>query len=100
MVSFHRCGRQAEALRVCERARDRMVHELVIEPGPALRGLMETFLHHDPALATAASPRPARPEPRRRLRRRTTRHSPSTGRSPACVAASSDYGRTGPSALS
>ncbi|MGW2649916.1 AfsR/SARP family transcriptional regulator [Streptomyces sp. NPDC001393] len=61
MVAFYRCGRQAEALGVYERARNRMVHELGVEPGPALRGLMEAILHHDPALATAVRPRPAVP---------------------------------------
>jgi DNA-binding SARP family transcriptional activator len=61
MVAFYRCGRQAEALGVYERARNRMVHELGVEPGPALRGLMEAILHHDPAIATAFFPRPAAP---------------------------------------
>lgn len=61
MVAFYRCGRQAEALGVYERARKRMVHELGVEPGPVLRGLMEAILHHDPALATAVRPRPAAP---------------------------------------
>lgn len=61
MVAFYRCGRQAEALGVYARARSRMVHELGVEPGPALRGLMEAILHHDPALATAAGLRPGEP---------------------------------------
>ncbi|WP_327364827.1 AfsR/SARP family transcriptional regulator [Streptomyces sp. NBC_01296] len=61
MVALYRCGRQAEALRVYERARNRLVHELGVEPGPALRGLMEAILHHDPALAAAAGARPAGP---------------------------------------
>ncbi|KOY55939.1 AfsR/SARP family transcriptional regulator [Streptomyces sp. XY332] len=63
MVALYRCGRQAEALRVYERARNRLVRELGVEPGPALRGLMEAILHHDPALAAAAGPRPAGPVP-------------------------------------
>ncbi|WP_210589244.1 AfsR/SARP family transcriptional regulator [Streptomyces sp. GESEQ-35] len=57
MLAFYRCGRQVEALGVYERARNRLVHELGVEPSPALRGLMEAILHHDPALATAAGPR-------------------------------------------
>lgn len=61
MVAFYRCDRQAEALGVYERARNRLVHELGVEPSPALRGLLEAILHHDPALATAAGPRPADP---------------------------------------
>ncbi|MCX4554448.1 AfsR/SARP family transcriptional regulator (plasmid) [Streptomyces sp. NBC_01387] len=59
MVAFYRCGRQAEALGVYDRARKRLVHELGIEPGPALRGLMEAILHHDPVLSTAGAARPA-----------------------------------------
>ncbi|WP_328973731.1 AfsR/SARP family transcriptional regulator [Streptomyces sp. NBC_00239] len=61
MVALYRCGRQAEALRVYEQARSRIVRELGVEPGPALRGLMEAILHHDPALATAPARRPAGP---------------------------------------
>jgi DNA-binding SARP family transcriptional activator len=59
MVAFYRCGRQAEALGVYDRARKRLVHELGIEPGPALRGLMEAILHHDPVLSTAGAVRQA-----------------------------------------
>ncbi|MDN0197926.1 AfsR/SARP family transcriptional regulator [Streptomyces sp. S.PNR 29] len=51
MVALYRCGRQAEALSVYERARKRLVHELGVEPGPALRSRMEAILHQDPALA-------------------------------------------------
>ncbi|MFF4330425.1 BTAD domain-containing putative transcriptional regulator [Streptomyces sp. NPDC001591] len=71
MVAFYRCGRQAEALGVYERARNRMVHELGVEPGPALRGLMQAILQHDPAL-TAAAGDAARPlvEEIARLQRR------------------------------
>jgi DNA-binding SARP family transcriptional activator len=61
MVAFYRCGRQAEALGVYTQARRRMVHELGVEPSPALRGLMERILHHDPALDTTAAPLPADP---------------------------------------
>ncbi|MCF3179249.1 AfsR/SARP family transcriptional regulator [Streptomyces polychromogenes] len=61
MVAFYRCGRQAEALRVYERARHRMVHDLGVEPGPALRRLMQAILQHDPSLGPAACPLPAGP---------------------------------------
>jgi DNA-binding SARP family transcriptional activator len=59
MVAFYRCGRQAEALGVYDRARSRLVRELGVEPGPALRGLREAILHHDPALAGSAHPWPS-----------------------------------------
>ncbi|KOG32624.1 AfsR/SARP family transcriptional regulator [Streptomyces resistomycificus] len=61
MVALYRCGRQAEALGVYDRARSHMVRELGVEPGPALRGLMEAILHHDPALAAAPLTRPPGP---------------------------------------
>lgn len=66
MVALYRCGRQAEALAVYERARHRIRRELGVEPGPDLRDLMVQILHHDPALTGAAGPRPASPvQPRR-----------------------------------
>ncbi|MFE7468345.1 BTAD domain-containing putative transcriptional regulator [Streptomyces sp. NPDC057499] len=67
MVAFYRCGRQAEALGVYDRARKRLVHELGIEPSPALRGLLESILNHDPALSpagTAGVPPAVAPGPR------------------------------------
>ncbi|MFC7846491.1 BTAD domain-containing putative transcriptional regulator [Streptomyces sp. NPDC057382] len=61
MVAFHRCGRQAEALGVYERARGRMVRELGVEPGPALRGLRQAVLRHDPSLTAPTRPVPGGP---------------------------------------
>ncbi|MFJ4467390.1 BTAD domain-containing putative transcriptional regulator [Streptomyces sp. NPDC089424] len=59
MVAFYRCGRQAEALEVYARAYHHMVAELGVEPSPALRGLRERILRHDPALTSAPDPLPA-----------------------------------------
>ncbi|MFF3216045.1 BTAD domain-containing putative transcriptional regulator [Streptomyces sp. NPDC002886] len=60
MLALYRCGRQTEALGVYERARRRLVDELGVEPGPALRERMEAILRHAPSLAV---PRPAPPVP-------------------------------------
>ncbi len=58
IVSLYRSGRQAEALRAYTAIRDRLVDELGIDPGPALRKLQARILAQDPSLA-AASPSPA-----------------------------------------
>ncbi|MFH0180969.1 BTAD domain-containing putative transcriptional regulator [Streptomyces cacaoi] len=69
MSALERCGRQAEALLAYERARRTLVHDLGIEPGPALRARMQAILHHhDPGadltdLTDRVGP-PARREPR------------------------------------
>ncbi|MEU5691808.1 BTAD domain-containing putative transcriptional regulator [Actinosynnema sp. NPDC020468] len=47
MLALYRCGRQAEALEVARRARDRLVRDLGIEPGPGLRDLEASILRHD-----------------------------------------------------
>jgi DNA-binding SARP family transcriptional activator len=50
MTALYQCGRQAEALGVYDRARRRLVHDLGVEPGPVLRGRMESIRHRqDPA---------------------------------------------------
>lgn len=50
MLSLYRSGRQAEALDAYRRARQTLVSELGLEPGPALRDLERRVLAHDPAL--------------------------------------------------
>ena len=58
MLALYRSGRQAEALRAYTEARDRLIDELGIEPGPALRQLEARVLAQDPSLAVANVARP------------------------------------------
>lgn len=50
MVALYRSGRQSEALRAYGTARDHLVQELGIEPGPDLRRLETCILSQAPAL--------------------------------------------------
>ena len=50
ILALYRAGRQAEALRAYTEIRDRLVSELGIEPGPALRELQARILAQDPSL--------------------------------------------------
>ena len=53
MLSLHRSGRHAEALRTYQRLRELLDEELGLDPSPALQRLQERILLHDPALAPA-----------------------------------------------
>jgi WD40 repeat protein/DNA-binding SARP family transcriptional activator len=50
MVALYRDGRQAEALQAFTRAREVLVGELAIEPGPELQRLQRAILAQDPEL--------------------------------------------------
>ena len=72
MLALYRSGRQADALEAYRRAREVLVEQLGIEPGPELHDLQQAILAQDPALdapAVAAGPSAARgrrcPIPRR-----------------------------------
>jgi WD40 repeat protein/DNA-binding SARP family transcriptional activator/energy-coupling factor transporter ATP-binding protein EcfA2 len=53
MVALYRAGRQAEALRAFTRARDVLVGQLGVEPGPELQRLQAAILAHEPELERA-----------------------------------------------
>jgi DNA-binding SARP family transcriptional activator len=50
MMALYRAGRQADALRVYQRARDVLIEQLGLEPGLDLRRLEAAVLARDPAL--------------------------------------------------
>ena len=60
ILVLYRSGRQAEALRAYTEIRDRLVGELGIDPGPALRELQARILAQDPSLGPASPGEPVR----------------------------------------
>jgi predicted ATPase/DNA-binding SARP family transcriptional activator len=57
VLALYRSGRQAEALDEVARAREVLVDELGVEPGPELRQLQRAILEQDPELAQPSSAR-------------------------------------------
>lgn len=68
MLALYRCGRQADALKVYRRTRQRLVEDLGIEPGHDLQQLQRAMLSQAPAVAAPAA---AAPPTDRRLAGRT-----------------------------
>jgi DNA-binding SARP family transcriptional activator/pimeloyl-ACP methyl ester carboxylesterase len=56
ILALYRCGRHAEAVRACALIRSRLVDELGVEPGPALRALEAAVLEQRPELDFSAPP--------------------------------------------
>ncbi|GAB7144226.1 BTAD domain-containing putative transcriptional regulator [Mycobacterium riyadhense] len=53
MLAQYRCGRQGEALETYRRIRERLVEELGVDPGPALRQVHQQILAGETAAPTA-----------------------------------------------
>jgi len=66
MLVLYRSERQADALAAYRSARERMVEELGIEPGPQLRALEAAIIRQDEALLGPVAIRPARAARRKR----------------------------------
>ena len=62
MVALYRCGRQSEALEAYSRARQALVSEIGVEPGPQLRRLHEAVLRQDASLEPQPAIAPLPPE--------------------------------------
>jgi len=59
MLALYRSGRQGEALAAYQQARQELIEQLGVEPGPALQRLHTAILRQDPGLGEPAAELPA-----------------------------------------
>ncbi|WP_214416036.1 AfsR/SARP family transcriptional regulator [Sphaerisporangium fuscum] len=71
-LALYRAGRQGDALAALRTARERLIDELGVDPGPSLRAMESAVLQQDPALewkprqeSAKLTEAPAQPEPSR-----------------------------------
>jgi DNA-binding SARP family transcriptional activator/tetratricopeptide (TPR) repeat protein len=55
MLALYRSGRQSDALAAYRQARETLIDQVGLEPGPELQRLNDAMLQHDPALAAPAT---------------------------------------------
>jgi DNA-binding SARP family transcriptional activator len=87
MLALYRAGRQADALEAYRQARQVLVDEIGIEPGPQLRGLHQAILRQDGGSIWSI-------EPSRRSRRRAAPSSDANASWPSSSAGSRAHSRT------
>jgi DNA-binding SARP family transcriptional activator/tetratricopeptide (TPR) repeat protein len=74
MLALYRSGRQSDALAAYRHARETLIEEVGLEPGPELQHLNDAMLQHDPSLAAPAAAAPAAPVARNERRQVTVLH--------------------------
>jgi DNA-binding SARP family transcriptional activator/tetratricopeptide (TPR) repeat protein len=63
MLALYRSGRQSDALAAYRHARETLIDEVGLEPGPELQRLNDAMLQHDPSLDAPAAAAPAATAP-------------------------------------